>query len=143
MKYHVEDLMEKYGVYAVTYLDKPFEIVAECKSLAYAERICERLNSEESEKKALTIDDCYLQYEKGNIKLEQLNEYARLLLQEHSEPVKPKETEISLRDYFAAKAMQSLVTAYETDEFGLPKKIALRAYEYADAMLAERSKTSE
>lgn len=42
---------------------------------------------------------------------------------------------MTLRDYFAAKAMSSLIGGGHT-----PGLIASRAYEIADAMLAERSK---
>ena len=40
---------------------------------------------------------------------------------------------MTLRDYFAAKAMQSLMTRYAYDA-----KLPVRAYEYADAMLKAR-----
>lgn len=42
---------------------------------------------------------------------------------------------MSLRDYFAAKAMQSLLTG---DQFGLIYELAEKAYIYADAMLVMR-----
>jgi len=45
---------------------------------------------------------------------------------------------MTLRDYFAAKAMMSLLSNWEP--WGLPGKVAKRAYGYADAMLAEREK---
>lgn len=41
---------------------------------------------------------------------------------------------MSLRDYFAAKAMQALV-ARTKDE---PRNVAFEAYEFANAMLEER-----
>ena len=41
---------------------------------------------------------------------------------------------MTLRDYFAAKAMQTLITDYG------PADAATEAYEYADAMLKERAK---
>jgi hypothetical protein len=46
---------------------------------------------------------------------------------------------MSLRDYFAAKAMQGLHASYTT---GMPAfdYVAQKAYLQADAMLAERSK---
>ena len=46
---------------------------------------------------------------------------------------------MSLRDYFAAKAMQSLLI---TDRFGSDEQdwLAKAAFEYADKMLAERAK---
>jgi hypothetical protein len=44
-----------------------------------------------------------------------------------------------LRDYFAAKAMQSIVNNYMvSQDAGL--EIATKAYEIADAMLKERNK---
>lgn len=49
-------------------------------------------------------------------------------------------TGMTLRDYFAAKAMQSYVQLNETGIIQ-PSEIAEYAYSYADAMLAERSKT--
>lgn len=51
---------------------------------------------------------------------------------------------MTLRDYFAAKAMQSMIG--NTDKEGSSRgingvsKFARYAYEYADAMLAERDK---
>ena len=52
---------------------------------------------------------------------------------------------ISVRDYFAAKALAALI-GYETkDEYNRGKKavpmLAAYAYEYADAMLKEREKS--
>jgi hypothetical protein len=41
---------------------------------------------------------------------------------------------ITIRDYFATKAMQNLVSDYS------PEFVAQKAYEYADAMLKEREK---
>lgn len=51
---------------------------------------------------------------------------------------------VTLRDYFAAKAMQSLI-AYDAQhghEFGwnAPDKVVALAYVYADAALIERAK---
>lgn len=46
---------------------------------------------------------------------------------------------MSLRDYFAAKAMQGIVSAYG-DPAGLSERIADQAYWIADAMIAERAK---
>jgi hypothetical protein len=43
--------------------------------------------------------------------------------------------EMSLRDYFAAKAMQGLIERYDCE---LPGDIAAEAYDYADAMLEAR-----
>lgn len=50
---------------------------------------------------------------------------------------------MTLRDYFAAKAMQSLMHTQYVDMTyeGEPAAMAFEAYRLADAMLAERSKT--
>lgn len=45
---------------------------------------------------------------------------------------------MTLRDYFAAQALAGPVS-----EHGIPEEAAMRAYEYADAMLAERAKEGE
>ena len=47
---------------------------------------------------------------------------------------------MTLRDYFAAKAMQSLMLDREFLLRGISGDVADRAYEYADAMLKERAK---
>lgn len=44
-----------------------------------------------------------------------------------------------LRDYFAAKAMQSIVSVLPIDAI-VPANLARAAYVFADAMIAERSK---
>lgn len=46
---------------------------------------------------------------------------------------------LSVRDYFAAKAMQSLVQLYWANGWQI-SKYAEKAYEMADAMIAERDK---
>lgn len=46
---------------------------------------------------------------------------------------------ISLRDYFAAKAMQGAIANFGIEDVHY-KVIAKRSYEMADAMLAEREK---
>jgi hypothetical protein len=52
---------------------------------------------------------------------------------------------MTLRDYFAAKAMQAMLSAFpnvaNTDKRKFAEEMPVVAYEYADAMLAERSKT--
>jgi hypothetical protein len=52
---------------------------------------------------------------------------------------------MTLRDYFAAKAMQAMLSAFpnvaNTDKRKFAAEMPATAYEYADAMLAERSKT--
>lgn len=51
---------------------------------------------------------------------------------------------MTLRDYFAAKAMQAAISGhiahYGHDNFWPSKDIASYAYEAADAMIAERAK---
>jgi len=47
---------------------------------------------------------------------------------------------MSLRDYFAAKAMQSLLSAFLGDQIKENANIESTAYQIADAMLAERAK---
>lgn len=51
---------------------------------------------------------------------------------------------LTVRDYFAAKAMQAAITGHIThfghDNYWNPKDIAAYADEVADAMLAERAK---
>lgn len=53
--------------------------------------------------------------------------------------------EITLRDYFAAKAMQGEVATqgYETGFYEDFSELAKRSYDIADAMLAERNKGRE
>ncbi|MGJ7177099.1 hypothetical protein ABM024_11465 [Morganella morganii] len=50
--------------------------------------------------------------------------------------------DMSLRDYFAAKAMQGILVNTERNEFSFGKvdEIASKAYELADAMLRAREK---
>jgi hypothetical protein len=47
---------------------------------------------------------------------------------------------MTLRDYFAAKALQAMATRSDMDGVAYDK-LAAYAYDYADAMLAERSKS--
>ena len=47
---------------------------------------------------------------------------------------------LSLRDYFAAKALQALIFAINTYELDDYKCVANDAYQMADAMLAERER---
>lgn len=44
---------------------------------------------------------------------------------------------MSLRDYFAAQALSAIIGFYGPQD---PQKVSARAYENADAMLAERNK---
>jgi hypothetical protein len=46
---------------------------------------------------------------------------------------------MTLRDWFAGKALINLVNEY-TKEVLVPKELALHAYQIADAMIAEREK---
>lgn len=52
------------------------------------------------------------------------------------------ETQVGLRDYFAAAALPGLLASSSTDEMML-RDIAKQAYEMADAMLAERARRAE
>lgn len=50
---------------------------------------------------------------------------------------------MTLRDYFAAKAMQGYIMRWSIDkkfEFGDPESVSKMSYEFADAMLQERDK---
>lgn len=63
----------------------------------------------------------------------------------------PDSCGMTLRDYFAAKAMQGLCALpqtrhaddAETTEISWGKSIAIDAYKFADAMLAERMKNEQ
>lgn len=52
----------------------------------------------------------------------------------------PAEPGMSLRDYFAAAALQGILASYAGPDCGLPNDdtAAVRAYDYADAMLKAR-----
>lgn len=50
---------------------------------------------------------------------------------------------VSLRDYFAAKAMQAIIIGNEAHLSSLGAGMAMDAYAVADAMLAERNKGRE
>lgn len=51
---------------------------------------------------------------------------------------------ISVRDYFAAAALQGVLMNYTTEKFGLTEQsVAEYAYSCADAMLIARAKTKE
>ncbi len=49
-------------------------------------------------------------------------------------------TGMTLRDYFAAKAMQGNIAGWPNDQLFNPDGIAEHAYTIADAMLKEREK---
>ena len=50
----------------------------------------------------------------------------------------PQTTGMTLRDYFAAKALQGLLS--ESYDFSDRNRIAVKAYDFADAMLKAREK---
>jgi hypothetical protein len=56
-----------------------------------------------------------------------------------------QQTGMSLREYFAAKAMQGLLAAYAGKELLLPsdETAARKAVAYADALIAELNKPKE
>lgn len=68
----------------------------------------------------------------------------------HGEPLRPKRFSsypgITIRDYFAAKALNGMLAYPGCDQRGshhnnnTPEGVASMAYEYADAMLKERVK---
>ena len=48
---------------------------------------------------------------------------------------------MTLRDYFAAAALQGILMNYTIEKFGISEEAVTRsAYDYADAMLAQRTK---
>lgn len=49
----------------------------------------------------------------------------------------PSLSGLSIRDYFAAKAMQALISRPESENWTI-EEIAIDAYSYADEMLKER-----
>ena len=57
-----------------------------------------------------------------------------------TEIIEPKNQGMMLRDYFAAKAMQSLVHSTQTMMHVTPAMVAEEAYVYADALLAARGR---
>lgn len=63
-------------------------------------------------------------------------------------PAFPRETTIStqegmtLRDYFAAKAMQAMISSYAMSDTYF-KEIPLQSYRMADAMLKERERNND
>lgn len=56
------------------------------------------------------------------------------------DPGQPTQAGMTLRDYFAAKVLATLVDAFPS---AAANCIASRAYEYADAMLAARAALSK
>ena len=57
----------------------------------------------------------------------------------NGEKIVKQPEELTLRDYFAAKAMQGII-ASDTNDTMTAANAAFAAYQCADAMLAERSK---
>lgn len=49
---------------------------------------------------------------------------------------------MSLSDWFAAQAIMGFIAARKDTGWGSPADLAKRAYEFADAMIAERDKQS-
>lgn len=47
-------------------------------------------------------------------------------------------TGMTLRDYFAAKAMQGIIATFDDDITAMPEQVACLCYKIADAMLAAR-----
>lgn len=54
-------------------------------------------------------------------------------------PVAPYKSGMTLRDYFAAKAMQALIIREGKDHSGIINEITTTAYQYADDMMKERN----
>jgi hypothetical protein len=50
---------------------------------------------------------------------------------------------LTLRDYFAAKAMQGIAASFDPDHSNhlVPQNVAIEAYEIADAMIKARSQS--
>ncbi|WP_316392193.1 hypothetical protein [Citrobacter farmeri] len=61
----------------------------------------------------------------------------------HNNVLQYQEDGMTLRDYFAAKAMQGILVNAERNEFSFGKvdEIASKAYELADAMLRAREES--
>ena len=50
----------------------------------------------------------------------------------------PPAYNLTLRDYFAAKAMQGIIATFDDDVTAMPEQVARLCYKIADAMLAAR-----
>lgn len=61
--------------------------------------------------------------------------YERLLEANETEE---KASDLTVRDYFAAKAMQEMTEYLRSQDYGLIDQTAAMAYRYADAMLKAR-----
>ena len=55
----------------------------------------------------------------------------------------PENQGMTLRDYFAAKALAGTFLARKDVGWGTPSDIAKRCYEFADAMIVERKKAAQ
>lgn len=53
-------------------------------------------------------------------------------------PAFPPMYNLTVRDYFAAKAMQGIISTFDDDISAMPKQVAFLCYAIADAMLAAR-----
>ena len=61
-----------------------------------------------------------------------------IALKDNNNPFNSDAKGMTLRDYFAAKAMQSFVSVWYEDAKNNPETIAKKAYNVADAMLKQR-----
>jgi hypothetical protein len=50
----------------------------------------------------------------------------------------PPAYNLTVRDYFAAKAMQGIIATFDDDTTAMPEQVACLCYKIADAMLAAR-----
>ena len=53
-------------------------------------------------------------------------------------PAFPPMYHLTVRDYFAAKAMQGIIATFDDDTTAMPMHVARLCYAIADAMLAAR-----
>ena len=53
-------------------------------------------------------------------------------------PAFPPMYHLTVRDYFAAKAMQGIIATFDDDTPAMPKQVAFLCYAIADAMLEVR-----
>lgn len=62
-------------------------------------------------------------------------------------PQQGQQTGMDLRDWFAGMALQGMMAhptdGYAGDDYDYPAELSKAAFEYADAMLAEREKNDE
>jgi hypothetical protein len=50
----------------------------------------------------------------------------------------PPAYNLTVRDYFAAKAMQGIIATFDDDITAMPEQVACLCYKIADAMIAAR-----